>query len=116
MKPFNIELAKAGHPVCTRDGKNARIICFDRKDPNYPILTLIENGQIEEIRGYTSEGKYCTHSMSDIDLMMKVTNRKGWINIYNNGRTSFIYETREDAFVNHLDTNYLDTIKIEWEE
>lgn len=40
MKPFNLELAKQGHPVITRNGKKARIICFDRKGE--PIVALIE--------------------------------------------------------------------------
>lgn len=31
MKEFDLEKAKAGHPVCTRNGNKARIICFDRK-------------------------------------------------------------------------------------
>ena len=30
MKPFDLEAAKAGKPVCTRDGRKARINCFDR--------------------------------------------------------------------------------------
>ena len=31
LKEFDIEAAKAGKPVCTRDGGKARIICFDKK-------------------------------------------------------------------------------------
>ena len=31
LKPFNLEAAKQGKPVCTRDGRKARIICFDAK-------------------------------------------------------------------------------------
>ena len=29
MKPFDLEKAKAGSPVCTRSGEKVRIICFD---------------------------------------------------------------------------------------
>ena len=32
LKPFDLEAAKAGKLVCTRDGRNARIICFDSAD------------------------------------------------------------------------------------
>lgn len=32
MKPFNLGLAKAGHPVVCRNGQKARIICFDVKE------------------------------------------------------------------------------------
>ena len=31
MNIFNLEKAKQGEPVITRDGKSVRIICFDRK-------------------------------------------------------------------------------------
>lgn len=31
LKPFDLEAAKAGKPVCTRDGRKARIICFNAK-------------------------------------------------------------------------------------
>ena len=41
MKPFNLELAKQGHPVVTRKGQPVRIICFDRKGVQ-PIVALIE--------------------------------------------------------------------------
>ena len=30
-KPFNLEEAKAGRPVCTRNGQEVRIICFNAK-------------------------------------------------------------------------------------
>lgn len=30
MKPFNLEEAKAGKPVCNREGNDVRIICFDK--------------------------------------------------------------------------------------
>lgn len=41
MKPFDLEAAKAGKPVCTRDGRKARIICFDAKCIK-PIVALIQ--------------------------------------------------------------------------
>lgn len=45
LKPFDLEAAKTGKPVCTRDGRKARIICFDKKDINYPIVALIEENK-----------------------------------------------------------------------
>ena len=35
LKPFDIQKAKADKPVCTRDGRKARIICFDRINSDY---------------------------------------------------------------------------------
>ena len=31
LKEFDLEAAKSGKPICTRDGRKARIICFDKK-------------------------------------------------------------------------------------
>lgn len=36
LKPFDLEAAKAGKPVCTRDGRKARIISFDRHGEDCP--------------------------------------------------------------------------------
>lgn len=41
MKPFNLEEAKAGKPVCTRDGRDARIICFNDNNPLIKIIALV---------------------------------------------------------------------------
>lgn len=49
LKPFDLEAAKAGKPVCTRDGRKARIVCYDRKSENYPILALVENNSNEQV-------------------------------------------------------------------
>lgn len=56
LKPFDLEAAKAGKPVCTRDGRKARIICWDKKG-NYPIVALIQdNENSEHIEYYTENG------------------------------------------------------------
>lgn len=50
FKPFNLEQAKAGKPVCTRDRHKARIICFDAKLKNYSIVALVkEKGSVPDI-------------------------------------------------------------------
>ena len=69
MEKFNLELAKAGHPVCTRDGKPVRIVCFDAKG-DYPIVALVYNTDEEFARTFTNEGLYCIGETSDYDLIM----------------------------------------------
>ena len=73
LKPFDLEAAKAGKPVCTRDGRKARIICFDAKRMHQPIIALITqyNG-VEYIETYYSNGCFNDdiNSQSDYDLMM----------------------------------------------
>ena len=75
MKEFDLELAKAGHPVCTRDGKPVRIVCFDAKG-DFPIVGLEYNTDLEDNideelpRNYTNEGFYYKTETSSNDLMM----------------------------------------------
>lgn len=61
MKSFDLEAAKNGAPVCTRDGKPARIICFDRKSTsNFPIIALVRftDGIEEQVIRFTKDGKF----------------------------------------------------------
>ena len=61
LKPFDIQKAREGKPVCTRDGRKARIICFNRKG-DMPITALITNKDIEdndteEVHFYYKDGR-----------------------------------------------------------
>ena len=124
MKEFDIELAKQGHPVCTRYGRPARIICWDRVYENYPIIALImdEDGS-ESAMSYTSDGKYHISRYDDsLDLMMVTKKYDGWLNIHRIGETikrltGEIYDTEEEALKHKGDyTGYITTQHIEWEE
>jgi len=70
LKPFDIEKAKAGHPVVTREGQSVRTICFDMKNTNYPIVALISDGETEYPLTFTSDGKF-DGSTSPNDLFME---------------------------------------------
>ena len=127
MKEFDLELAKAGHPVQTRNGKNARIICFDAKDKYYPIVALIEMmNEVEEVARYTNKDKWCVDSDRDLDLVMTSVKYEEWVNIYRDADTGlpycgkFIYSSESDA-VTHDDPSdtsdkKVSITKIEWEE
>lgn len=126
FKPFNLKKAKEGKPVCTRDGRKARIICFDAKCDNSPIIALIENGKNEEVHKFHKDGKLFGLDKDEEslkDLMMLPEKKEGWVNIYkftkNIRLISILYSTREEAIM-HADTDddesYIKTIKIEWEE
>lgn len=119
MKPFDLELAKAGHPVCTRDGRAVRILCHDRKSVDgYSMLALVDEGDHESFIVYTSRGKFYNYKKDDpYDLFMSPVKKEGWINIYENGSTSkAIYPCKKDALDCHDPVGYITTIKIEWEE
>ena len=112
LKPFDLEAAKAGKPVCTRDGRKARIICFDLKNEEYPIVAAIGNDSSETLLCYTINGEIVKDNYkSDKDLMMLPEKRKGWINIHQYD----VYKTKEEAEAKVFDkANYLTTIEIEY--
>ena len=120
MKPFNLEAAKSGKPVCTRDGRKARIICFDYKGDYgvYPILALISTtnqcGVPDEIIAkYTEDGKYARYisTENNEDLMMVSEKREGWTLLQKNGCT---FDSKEIAEKNCTDDYFV--AKVEWEE
>ena len=111
LKPFNLDAAKQGKPVCTRDGCKARIICFDRKD-NTPIVALIERvDDIEILQCYHNDGKCFHYETSNNDLMMFPEKKEGWILLRKDGYT-FVNE--EAAKKNCTDEQFV--AKVEWEE
>lgn len=132
LKEFNLEAAKAGKPVCTRDGRKVRIISFDRKflfkGVSYPIIALVEDTAKEEnIYGYNEKGKVIIENDTPYkdDLMMLPQKKEGWVNVYKSherGNTiSFIvasiYPTKEEAKKSSVvGFDYVDTVKVGWEE
>ena len=123
LKPFNLEAAKQGKPVCTRDGKPARIICFD-KIGEYPIVALVMVKGKEVVYSYTNNGYYNSSETScGDDLMMAPIKRKGWINLLQMGNhptftDGNIYSTEEEAQNKdyHDNVKRIKIIEIEWEE
>lgn len=87
LKKFDLEAAKAGKPVCTRDGRKARIISFDRHGEDCPIIALVvdsKNAECEEVIDYTLDG-ICNENIinhNKYDLMMLPQKKEGWVNIY----------------------------------
>ena len=71
LKPFDIEKAKNGAEVCTKEGNKARIICFDKKtEGDYTIIALVFTGKEEFILSYTADGKRVKNCDDSIDLMI----------------------------------------------
>ena len=136
LKPFDLQKAREGKPVCTRDGRKARIICFDRRffynNVSYPILALVEcpDGE-DDICGYTEKGKVLIKEGAEHkdDLMMLPEKKEGWVNVYKreneyvcenecNVSTGIAVYKSEGEAKRNIDKNeiYVNTIKISWEE
>ena len=112
LKEFNLEAAKSGKPVCTRDGRNARIICFDRIG-KFPIVALVDAEDRECIFSYLNCGKDNESVEKKYDLMMAPEKKEGWIVV----RRSDIYESEEEAREALLNSHRAMMIKkITWEE
>lgn len=120
LKPFDIQKAREGKPVCTRDGRKARIICFDRKfyhddGYNYPIVAMVNDNDNDNelVHAYTQDGLLIGNKESELDLMMLPEKKEGWVNVYKER----IYSTKEEAIEATYDgVTYVDTVKVCWEE
>lgn len=67
MKPFDLEAAKAGAPVVTRDGREVKQLTVFEGVGVQPIFAVIEN----TIYQFDLNGSYCSpHERSHLDLFM----------------------------------------------
>lgn len=122
MEQFSLEkyLANPSRKVVTRNGRNVRIICTDKKGFDYPIVALIEN-KLEGFEGvlyYTKDGKYTANKSSDSDLFFAPEKHEGYVSIYrrviNDGYfTDGIFDSEEKAKERG---GSIATVKVEWEE
>ena len=80
--PFNLELAKkitnkeVNGRIVTRDGQQARIICFDRKTeasvwPIVALVTVNDSGG-EDLEIYQANGNFSRLSETELDLQSEV--------------------------------------------
>jgi hypothetical protein len=127
-KPFDLEKAKAGAKVVTRDGHPAKIICWDREHKTDHIVALVEyteDGEtVEEVITYTNQGTFYDDGKEFCyDLFMAPTVVEKWVNVYKGNGTRFVhplpFNSREDAIdcINCvLGKEYVTTTKISWEE
>ena len=123
MKEFNLDeyLKNPSQKVVTRDGREVRIICTDRKETQ-PIIALVTKNGKEEVRSYYQNGRWSNTNEWDLDLFFEPVKREGWINIYkfedDKRTTGCLFKSEEEANLHKYDraSVYIKTIKIEWEE
>ena len=123
MKQFSLDeyLKNPSRKVVTREGKNVRIVCTDKKGNDYPVVALIEWEKVEEACDYTKDGCLNDGRITEYDLFFAPEKYEGWANIYLcDGEYSLddvIYSSRIDAEESGKKfEDYLTTIQIEWEE
>ena len=124
MKEFNLNeyLKDPSRKVVTRDGREVRIICTDAKGDE-PIVALLynKNRDEENVYTYNRDGRFYKND-SCLDLFFAPVKREGWINVYrfkDDTRTiGCLFKSEEEAIKHKYDraSEYIKTIKIEWEE
>lgn len=114
FKPFDLQAAKSGKPVCTRSGKPVRIICFDVKGAKHPIIALVKEDEYERVCSYMPDGRrFNDEEEWPDDLMMLPEKKEGWAVI----RRSDIYKNEEQAKEALLNSHTAMMVrKITWEE
>ena len=122
MEQFSLDkyLENPSRKVVTRNGRNVRIICTDKKGFDYPIVALIEN-KLEGFEGalyYTKDGKYIANESSDSDLFFAPEKHEGYVSIYRGVKnddyfTVGIFDSEEKAKERG---GSIVTVKVEWED
>ena len=95
MKPFDLEAAKAGAPLVTRDGRPAKFIAHVAEaQPSQRLVVLIDGA----VHTKFENGKYAGSPdiVSDNDLFMAPVKRTVWVNVYGCGGATW-YDTETDA-------------------
>lgn len=86
------------HGHVTRDGRNARVVCTDRKAVG-SVVALVDYGDIEDTVTYDANGHYLTDTQSMRDLLnAPAPKREWWVNVYGTApEASYAYSTRATA-------------------
>lgn len=124
-KPFNLEKAKAGKPVVTREGQPARLFSFNVCNKKYPIVGVhtttngVEISEMWEANGKCSKNNFSQHGHNHYDLFMLVKQKNvGWINLYQQAygvlSTKVIHTSKEEALKYKNNAGYVKTVKIKY--
>lgn len=122
MKQFKLEeyLKSPSRKVVTRDGRNVRIVCTDKKGFN-PILALVtrHSSITEDIYLYTKNGEISEGNSTKSSLFFAPEKHERWINLYkdNDGVYASMdtFKTKEEAEALSC-SSCIATVKIEWGE
>ena len=125
MKQFDLKeyLKDPNKKVVTRDGRNARIVCTDRKGTECSVVALctMSSGS-EDCYFYFPSGRMYLSVDSCLDLFFASEKKKGWANLYDLPEGPYlgsVYSSKEVAEAMSKKCglqHYIATIKIEWEE
>lgn len=89
-RPFNLEAARRGEPLVTRDGRPARFVAYVPEDKHYPVVAVVDN----RVTTYSAEGVFQREDCASVrDLFMAPKpKRTVWANTY-------YHDTKESALM-----------------
>ena len=96
MKPFDLEAAKRGEPVCTRDGTPVQQLVHFPEGVRGNKIAALSGGVIN---AYDDQGRYYGDEgpVSTRDLFMAHRKRTVWVNLYEEGKFANYRENEESA-------------------
>lgn len=112
MKPFDLEAAKAGKPLVTRDGRKVTDFKhFETMAGNEVCIAVFDGGEYE---WYKKNGRYLLHDEHRNDLFMAPEEVTVWVNVYKSQSNStgfkageYTYESKEKAEQRKANENYI---------
>ena len=127
MKPFDLTLAKSGHPIVTREGRPARFIAHVPEVANRAtrvIVSVDEGNDLYSLKTYFESGKYIEGEENGDDLFHPTKKKSGWINLFAPALnkpdvypSAEVWSARGYAeTAGKMQDNYITTIEIHWEE
>ena len=123
MKQFNLDeyLKDTSKKVVTREGKPVKIHCTNFASDN-PVIATMEDDEYSY--SFSRDGKFIKDiDESDYDLFFAPEKHEGWVNILKGTygaryiEHTRIFKSKEDAEkALECYSDYITTLKIEWEE
>jgi len=97
MLPFDINLAKAGHPICTRNGATAKFIAhIPECGPLHRLLAHVEGHTY--VNDYCENGQLVECSIDGDDLFLIAPKpRELWVNLYDDGTYGSWFKSKHEA-------------------
>lgn len=101
MRKFDLDAAKRGEPIQTRDGQSAKFIAHvPEAYAMSRVLVLVS----ESVLHFNERGKSLSHTESQFDLFMAPSKRTVWVNLHpyagistSYGYPATVYATKEMA-------------------
>lgn len=102
LRPFDLEAAKRGEPLVTRDGRSIKFVAHVPEAREYSVIAFLPGEKAPDT--FTDKGLYCAGrtSMSSVsscrDLFMAPKpKRTVWVNLYEKDNLATWYPSEELA-------------------